>query len=151
MAKQLASPQTLFMQEQNPNTKHQGIFKSDRLTNVACIDIYSKTIFEWPPSAKKGEYMAKGDYLTGFENNCADGRGSRFNLILTNEDRSTQRDAHTEYYDHMMPERSHTMIRSVSIHHAGFIYGFSFLDKEGALLWSIGETEPWIEVNTVLI
>ncbi len=41
----------------------------------------------------------------------------------------------------MLPEGSHKMIRSVNIHrYPGCVAGFSFLDKEGALLWKIGYT-----------
>jgi hypothetical protein len=77
-------------------------------------------------------------YLAGFENNSKDGSCHRFNWILCNGDRSHQRDAGETYYDHMMPERSHTRIRSVSIHYANCIAGFSFFDKEKALLCKIG-------------
>jgi hypothetical protein len=54
----------------------------------------------------------------------------------------------------MMPADSHKMIRSVNIHHNTYstiILGFSFFDKEGALLWEIGVTSSWFKVKTVLI
>ncbi len=52
----------------------------------------------------------------------------------------------------MMPADSHKNIRSVTIHHEHcYIVGFSFLDKEGALIWKIGDIKPWINVKTVLI
>ncbi len=52
----------------------------------------------------------------------------------------------------MLPEGAHNMIRSVTIHHTNCIHGFSFLDKEGALLWEVGNTtEPDLDVKTVLI
>ncbi len=51
----------------------------------------------------------------------------------------------------MLPEGSHNKIRLVSIHYFGCITGFSFFDKEGALLWKIGRTASWLEVETVLI
>ncbi len=50
-----------------------------------------------------------------------------------------------------MPEGSHNKIRSVSIHYCGSIGGFSFFDKEGALLWEIGYIESWLKVETVLL
>ncbi len=57
-------------------------------------------------------------YLTGVENSSEYGIAIRFNFILSNGDRSHQRDARVEqYYDHMMPEGSHNKIRSVSIHY----------------------------------
>ncbi len=52
----------------------------------------------------------------------------------------------------MMPERSHKKIRSVNIHYGSCIHGFSFLDKEGTLLWEIGDTDSdWDDVDTVLL
>jgi hypothetical protein len=92
MAKQQQAghPQTFFMQEANPNTKHQDTFNSSWLTNAVPINDKSETIFEWPPSAKLKEYIAKGIYLIGFSNDNEDGKGIYFNWILSNEDRSTQ-------------------------------------------------------------
>ncbi len=85
-------------------------------------------------------------YLTGFENNFEDGTDDAFNFILSNGDRSNQRDV--KYYDHLMPEGSHSKIRSVSIHHnTDHICGFSFFDKEGALLWKIGNTDSYLFVE----
>jgi hypothetical protein len=45
------------------------------------------------------------------------------------------------------------MIRSVRIYYDNYsIDGFSFLDKEGALLWNIGwTTDPKLKTETVLI
>ncbi len=82
------------------------------------------------------------NHLVGFENNVQDGTGLFFNWILCNGDRSHQRDALVKhYYDHMMPEGCHKRIRSVRIHHnSSCIVGFSFFDKEGALLYKIGMT-----------
>ncbi len=41
----------------------------------------------------------------------------------------------------MMPADAHTKIRSVTIHNNNYcIYGFSFFDKDGALLYKIGYT-----------
>ncbi len=53
----------------------------------------------------------------------------------------------------MMPKRSHNKTRSVSIHYFedDCIGGFSFFDKEGALLWKIGEINSWDKVGTVVI
>jgi hypothetical protein len=41
----------------------------------------------------------------------------------------------------MLPEGAYKIIRSVTIHYVDYINGFSFLDKEGALLWKIGYTD----------
>jgi hypothetical protein len=53
----------------------------------------------------------------------------------------------------MMPAGSHNKIRSVSIYYYDSILGFSFFDKEGALLCKIGDTKQksWKKVGTVLI
>ncbi len=46
------------------------------------------------------------------------------------------------YYDHMIPEGSHKMIRLVRIHYyPSVITGFSFFDKDDSLIWEIGNTE----------
>ncbi len=50
-----------------------------------------------------------------------------------------------------MPKRSHNKIRSVRIHYFDYIRGFAFFDKEGALLWEIGDTRFKYGVKTVLI
>ncbi len=55
------------------------------------------------------------------------------------------------YYDHMMPAGSHNKIRSVSIHHGGWIRGFSFFDKKGELLFKIGYITASYKVETVLL
>ena len=90
--------------------------------------------------------MAKGIYLIGFENGREDGTGSRFNWIFSNGDRSTQRDKDCTYYDHMIPKDALNKIRSVTIRHSTYhIGGFSFFDKDGALLWGIGLTYTWME------
>jgi hypothetical protein len=79
--------------------------------------------------------------LIGFENNRADGSGNRFNFILSNGTRSTQRDEHapTEY-EHFIPADAINKIRAVTIHYHVSITGFTFSDKDGALLWKIGWT-----------
>ena len=81
MAKQQQAghPQTLFIQEANPKTKHQDSFNSSWLMNAVAIHPISITNFEWPPSEKLKEYMAKGIYLIGVENDKKDGRGNCFN------------------------------------------------------------------------
>jgi hypothetical protein len=42
------------------------------------------------------------------------------------------------------------MVRFVHIHHnASYIHGFSFFDKDGALLWRIGDTDSFLKVEIV--
>ncbi len=61
--------------------------------------------------------MTKGIYLIGFENNSKDGIGFFFNWMLSNGDRSTQRDKGHTYYDHMIPADALKKIRRVTIYH----------------------------------
>ncbi len=51
----------------------------------------------------------------------------------------------------MLPEGSHTRIRSVTIYYNYHIRGFSSFDKKGALLWKIGDTNPDWDVNKVVL
>ncbi len=83
--------------------------------------------------------------LIGFENNHQDGTYPFFNWILSNGERSQQRDAlNPTKFTHMLPAGSHNKIRSVRIHYyLDHIGGFKFLDKEGTLLWKIGLTNTW--------
>ncbi len=114
----------------------------------------SKTVFEYPTKAMSDEYKKKRvtPYIIGFENNEQNGTGVYFNFTLSNGHRSHQRDEGYTYYDHLMPERCHSKIRSVNIHQYNhYIYGFSFFDKEGALLWEIGYTHSDYKVETVMI
>ncbi len=94
------------------------------------------------------------NHFSGFENNELEGTGFNFNWILSNGHRSQQRDAnYPTKYTFMMPEGSHKMIRSVNIHYgAAYITGFSFFDKEGALLYKIGYTTySRLKVKIVLL
>ncbi len=49
----------------------------------------------------------------------------------------------------MIPADALNKSRSVTIHYSVIIRGFSFFDKDGALLWKIGLTESWRNVETV--
>ena len=53
----------------------------------------------------------------------------------------------------MIPADALKKIRSVTIHHyyTGCIYGFSFFDKDGALLYKIGDIESCMEKETVVL
>jgi hypothetical protein len=51
-------------------------------------------------------YKARGvtPYITGFENNRKDSGGSKFNIIMSNGDRSVQRDDdYPTSYTHLLP------------------------------------------------
>ena len=78
-----------------------------------------------------------------------------FNFILSNGTRSTQRDEkYPTKYTQMIPAGALNRIRSANIHHYNHhIQGFSFFDKDGALLWEIGEIySGWSTENeTVLL
>jgi hypothetical protein len=116
-------------------------------------------VFEWPSQAVIDEYLANGVLhpIVGFENNRQDGTGTQMNFILNNGDRSYNRpawamsDGYT-YYAHMMPADSHKFIRSVEIFHFDDnIYGFRFFDREGHLMFKIGNTLAKSKVNTVAL
>ena len=95
--------------------------------------------------------MAQRIYLIGFENNKKDGTGCNFNWILSNGDRSTQRDEkHPTRYTFMIPTDALHKIRSVTIHYyPDCIGGFSFFDKDKKLLWKIGLTYSGLSMETV--
>ncbi len=82
--------------------------------------------------------------LVGFENNRKDGYGDCFNFILSNGAQSTQRDKILTDQTFMIPADALNKIRSVTIHcYNGYIRGFSFFDKDGALLWKTGYTNDY--------
>ncbi len=124
-----------------------------RLSEAACPDPLSTRVLVFPTPAMIREWQGVLSPLAGFENDEPVGRGSKFNFILCNGNWSPQRDRNTDYYVHLMPAGCHNKIRSVSIHYFGCINGFSFFDKEGALLWEIGEADGLFtcETETVLI
>ena len=51
----------------------------------------------------------------------------------------------------MIPKDALHKIRSVTIPNDNAIFGFSFFDKDGALLWEIGWTNPDFKKETVEI
>ncbi len=51
----------------------------------------------------------------------------------------------------MIPKKALKKIRSVTIHYFNCIGGFSFFDKDGALLWKIGCTLPGLIKGTVVL
>ncbi len=89
--------------------------------------------------------------LIGFENHRKDGNDVCFNFILSNGNRSTQRDKYHTYYDHMMPKDAIHKIRRVNINYTNRIRGFSFFDKDGAQLWKIGYIESFLRKETVVL
>ncbi len=90
--------------------------------------------------------------LTGVANNAKNGYEAQMNFILSNGQQSTQIDEDETYYDHMIPNDAHKRIRYVEIYYLiDCITGFSFLDKEGALIWGIGMNDSLMDVETVLI
>ena len=51
----------------------------------------------------------------------------------------------------MMPADAHNKIRSVTIYYRDCIDGFSFFDKDGALLCKIGNIDIEMDVETVML
>ena len=93
-------------------------------------------------------------FLSGFKNSAKDGTSCRMNFFLSNGDRSTQRDEYwPTNYTHMIPADALNKIRRITIHYGNnYIAGFSFFDKDGALLWKIGATtDSGLEKETVVL
>jgi hypothetical protein len=124
-------------------------------SDIVCLNSKSSHVFAFSTPAIINEMLENKvlHNLSELKNNNKYVTGNGFKFILSNEDRSNQRDKHTTYSDHMLPVSSHYKITSVRIHyHYPYnITGFKFLDKEGALLWKIGETHIPCRVETVLI
>ena len=75
-----------------------------------------------------------------------------FNVILSNGQRSTQRDQGTTYFTHMLPKDAHKLIRSAEIYYnTSCIWGFHFFDQNHSLIWKIGRIDPDMKVETVLL
>ena len=96
------------------------------------------------------------NHLIGFGNDRQNGTGIHFNFILSNGNRSTQKDKGKTYYDNMIPADTLHKIRSVKIYYPIYpdscIYCFCFFDKDGALLWEIGDTtQKYYSAVTVLL
>ncbi len=91
-------------------------------------------------------------YLTGFECNSVDGRGVKFNFILSNGDRSYQRDKGEKYSTHLMPEGAYKRIKSVQIYYMCCMAGFKFFDRDDKPIWQIGRiTWSSLKVETVML
>jgi hypothetical protein len=131
------------------------IFPTIRLSEPALINTEITENFVFPSAAMMREWRGVLPTLIGFENNEKDGKGNSFNFILSNGTRSTQRDKkYPTKYTHMMPADAHNKIRSVTIKYNNHcIWGFSFFDKYGALLWYHGFTTEsyWCNKETVLL
>ena len=75
------------------------------MSDIVCPDVESPTLFEFPSQEVIEKYKLNGviPYLVGLENSQKDGKGFRFNFILSNGERSEQRDDGKTYYTHFMP------------------------------------------------
>ena len=117
------------------------IFPIIRLSEIACFD-NNEQVFEYPSRAMMEKWNGVLYSLAGFEKQFKDSY-CHFNFILSNGDRSTQRDEKYPFdHTHMIPADALKRLRSVTIHYFSddWIRGFSFFDKDGALLWKIGAT-----------
>ncbi len=117
-----------------------------RDTKVVGINPKSTEVFEYPSKAMRDKYQATGTpLLSGFENSDKDGTNFSMNFILSNGDRSKQRDDCHKTESHMMPAYALNKIRSVTIYYINrCILGFSFFDKDGKRLWKHGDTTDWL-------
>ncbi len=133
--------------------KKVGRKRNYRLSKAVCPD-GDKPVFEFPSAAMVKKMLLKNGALhtlIGFENLSEGGYGIYFNFILSNGTRSTRIDGDHKYYDHFIPADALNKIRSVTIHHLDFIRGFSFFDKNGALLWKHGSIHNDDKYDTVLL
>ncbi len=115
-----------------------------RRSQIVCVNPDSTTLFQFQTETAILQEWFKTrviNQLVGFENNRQDGKDCFFNFILSNGTRSTQRDERFNYYDRMIPADLLNKIRSVTIYnnYHNCINGFSFFDKDGELLWEIGD------------
>ena len=83
--------------------------------------------------------VGKRSVLVGFENNYPKGIGYCYNFIFSNGTRSYQHDRNIPYYNHFIPKDAVNRIRQVTIYYVDCIRGFSFSDKDGALIYKIGD------------
>jgi hypothetical protein len=150
MAKQNTTPQTNF------NPQPQVMFQQDsdyqikfvkgsklkwsRMTKVYRPWRESVTKFEWPPIEKREEFMYKGFYINGFENNHDKGLGNWFNFVSSNEDRSDQRDeGYVTKFPFMMPKDA--KIKTIDFYlNQKCLFGFKFYDKNKKQIFQIGYT-----------
>ncbi len=81
-------------------------------------------------------------HLLAFKKTKKNGKTGYSNFILSNGTRSAQRDlSGPTTFDHMIPKDALEKIRLVTIYNNSYsIVGFSFFDKDGALLWQHGLT-----------
>ena len=73
---------------------------------------------------------------------------------MSNGTRSTQRDRkYPTNHTHTIPEVAIKKIGRVNINYwpNNCILGFSFFDKDGALLWEIGWNSPMYDMETVVL
>ena len=108
----------------------------------------------FPTQAKIVEMFASGvlHSLCGLEHESGHGKGKRYNFILSNGQRSTERDNyHPTDFTFMIP--AYKMIKSVDIIYTqGWcIMGFKFFGKDKVLLFEIGYRESSMKAKTVTL
>jgi len=114
------------------------------LTEPVCPDRETDEYLVFPAPATIEKMISNGElhHLSGFENNFDDGQGIHFNFIMSNGQRSCQRDEWLTYTDHYMPEGAHKIIRSVVARWDELceaIFEFKFFDKDKNLVYQIGD------------
>ncbi len=88
--------------------------------------------------------------LDGFE---VSSDGFLSNFILSNGERSYQRDKDLRYFTHLIPAEKEESIKSVNIYyHNGGIYGLSFFAKDKLPFSKTGRTEDaYLKVKKVVL
>jgi hypothetical protein len=92
-------------------------FPTIRLSEVVSDDPKSTEMLVFPTQAMIYENLASGMlcHLVGFELNYSNGTGCLLNFILSNGNKTHQRDVGRTYSTHVMPKDANKRIRSVDI------------------------------------
>ncbi len=90
-----------------------------------CQNLHSSEEFAFPSQKMIDAWRGQLNTLLGFENTQQDGRFWVFNFVLSNGQRSEQRDVGVAYYNHVMPKDK--KVKSVDIFFINCIAGFQFL------------------------
>lgn len=99
------------------------------MTKAVRVNPNCTAVFEWPPSEKRDDYLAKGIYITGIENNHEKGLGNWFNWFLSNGEKSEQRDeGFVTKFAFMFPKDA--KFKTVQFYtNSKCIFGLKFYDK----------------------
>ena len=89
-------------------------------------------------------------YLAGFTNEKG---GYRFNFILNTGQQTDQKDKDITYTKMMLPDGAHLKIRKVVVYILSevAIFGFKFMDIDGAIIFEVGHFGHNVTTTDVLV